>query len=61
MGFFCFLLGGYGVVWSDLWFNARCGLLVVCAQICGLMVKFLGGGCLFPLFQIWFLGWLGVG
>ena len=34
-----------------------CGLLVVCAQICGLMVRFLGGRCLFPLFQIWFLEW----
>ena len=26
-----------------------CGLLVVCAQICGLTVGFLGGGCLFSL------------
>ena len=26
-----------------------CGLLVVCAQICGLTVRFLGGGCLFSL------------
>ena len=26
-----------------------CGLLVVCAQICGLTVGFLGGSCLFSL------------